>query len=139
MSELTRLDDRVSRPADVGNDDAAERVTPGLLAAGGFLAALGVSSCCVLPFLFFTLGISGAWIGNLTALSPYQPIFVAAAVGFLGLGFWRVYRRPKAAFADDSYCARPAANRLAKAGLISATVLVVAALGFNPVAALFIN
>lgn len=109
-----------------------------MLAAGGVLAALGASSCCVLPFLLFTVGISGAWIGNLTALAPYQPLFTTAAVGFLGLGFWRVYSRPKAC-ADGSYCARSAANRLTKIGLISATVLVTAAAGFNTVAPLFLN
>jgi mercuric ion transport protein len=131
MSELMRW------PTDA--DEARQKVTPGLLATGGVLAALGASSCCVLPFLLFTLGIGGAWIGNLTALAPYQPIFVAAAVAFLGFGFWRVYRGPKAACADDSYCARPAANRLTKAGLISATVLVVAAVSFNVVVPLAVN
>ena len=30
------------------------------------------------------MGIGGAWIGNLTALAPYQPIFAAVAIGFLG-------------------------------------------------------
>src|SRR3546814_12422622 len=73
----------------------AERATgSALLAAGGILAAIGASSCCVLPLVFFALGVSGAWIGNLTALAPYQPIFVAAAVACLAFGFMRVYRRP---------------------------------------------
>jgi mercuric ion transport protein len=50
------------------------------------LAALGAASCCVIPFALFVLGVSGAWIGNLTALEPYQPIFVALAVAFIGCG-----------------------------------------------------
>jgi mercuric ion transport protein len=57
--------------------DQSPRERQGLktaLAAGGILAALGASSCCVLPFALFTLGVSGAWISNLTALAPYQPI-----------------------------------------------------------------
>ena len=53
-------------------------------AAGGILGALAASSCCILPVVLFTLGISGAWIGNLTALAPYQPIFLAATAGCLG-------------------------------------------------------
>ncbi|MBX9717248.1 MAG: mercury transporter MerT [Microbacteriaceae bacterium] len=102
-----------------------------LLAAGGILAALGASSCCVLPLLLFTLGVSGAWIGNLTALAPYQPVFVAAALAFLAFGFWRTYRRPKVSdCAPDSFCARPTSNRLTKIGLWTATVLVVIAIGF---------
>src|SRR6266481_210174 len=48
----------------------------GLLAAGGVIGAIAASSCCILPLVLFTLGISGAWIGNLTALAPYQPIFL---------------------------------------------------------------
>ena len=40
-------------------------------AAGGMLGALAASSCCILPLALFTLGISGAWIANLTALAPY--------------------------------------------------------------------
>jgi mercuric ion transport protein len=42
-----------------------------LAISGGALAALGAASCCVVPFALFALGISGAWIGNLTALAPY--------------------------------------------------------------------
>src|SRR5215467_13430664 len=41
----------------------------GLAAAGGILGALAASSCCIVPLALFTLGTSGAWIGNLTALA----------------------------------------------------------------------
>jgi len=61
--------------------------------AGGVLGAVAASSCCILPLVLFSLGISGAWIGNLTALAPYQPVFVTATLGFLGYGYWLVYRR----------------------------------------------
>jgi mercuric ion transport protein len=112
--------------------------TPKFLAAGGILAALGAASCCVVPFALFTLGISGAWIGNLTALEPYQPAFAAIAVASLGYGFYLVYRKPKAAYAEGSYCANPSSHRLAKIGLWTATVLVILALGFPRVAVLFL-
>lgn len=119
-------------------DDAAGSRAPRLLAAGSILAALGAASCCVVPFALFMLGVSGAWIGNLTALEPYQPIFAAIAVGSLGAGFYLVYRKPKIACATESYCARPSSHRLARIGLWTATVLVVVALGFPRVAALFL-
>jgi len=45
----------------------------GALAAGG-LAAILASTCCLGPLVLITLGFSGAWIGNLTALEPYRPI-----------------------------------------------------------------
>lgn len=110
-----------------------------LLAAGGILAALAASSCCILPLVLFGLGVSGAWIGNLTALAPYQPLFVAAALVFLAVGFWRVYRRPKEACAEGSYCARPTSNLIAKVGLWTATVLVLAAATFPYTAHFFID
>src|ERR1700741_3460290 len=40
-----------------------------LVAAGGMLGALTASSCCILPLVFFSLGVSGAWIGSFTRLA----------------------------------------------------------------------
>ncbi len=96
---------------------------------GGITAALAASSCCVLPLVLFTLGVSGAWIGNLTALAPYQPLFVGLTLAFLAWGFWLVYRKPKAVCAEG-YCARPKSDRIAKTGLWIATGLVALALAF---------
>src|SRR5438552_7281444 len=110
-----------------------------LIAAGGLLGAIAASSCCNLPLALFGLGVSGAWIGNFTRLAPYQPCFIAATIAFLGCGYWLAYRSPKLACADGEACARPLPNRLVKAGLIVATILVVAALGFDFVAPLFLD
>ena len=111
---------------------ADDKVKKGLISGLSVLGAIGASSCCVIPFALFALGISGAWIGNLTALAPYKPIFVVATLGFLALGFYLVYRRPKVvACADGSYCARPASHRIAKTGLWIATVLVLMAMTFS--------
>lgn len=118
--------------------DAGVSRGPKLLAAGGILAALGAASCCVVPFALFTLGISGAWIGNLTALEPYQPVFALIAVACLGYGFYLVYRKQKIACTEGSYCASPSSNRVAKIGLWTATVLVIIAVGFPRIAALFL-
>ncbi len=118
--------------ASVGTTSEPQDSAPGgerMLAAGGILAALGASSCCILPLVLFSFGVGGAWIGNLTALSRYQPAFVAVALAFLFAGFWRVYRRPKEC-APGSACARPGSNRAAKIGLWTAAVLVVAAVAF---------
>jgi mercuric ion transport protein len=110
-----------------------------LMAAGSLLGALAASSCCILPLLLFGLGVSGAWIGNFTRLAPYQPCFVAVTLLFLGYGYWLVYRSSKLAATDCQACARPLPNRLVKAGLILATILVVAALGFDFLAPLFLQ
>ncbi len=109
------------------------------LAVAGLAAAIGASSCCVLPLVLFALGVSGAWIGNVTVLAPYQPYFIVAAVAFLGVGFFRVYRRPRTACAEGETCARPGSTRLVKIALWAATVLVAIAVAFPYVAPLFIG
>jgi mercuric ion transport protein len=108
------------------------------LAAGGLLGAVLASSCCIMPLLLLTLGVSGAWISHLTALAPYQPLFLLAAFGFLGAGFWKVYRKPKVACEEGAYCASPASDRVVKVALWIATILVLAALGIDLLAPLFI-
>ena len=87
-----------------------------LMAAAGILGALAASSCCILPLTLFSLGVSGAWIGNFTRLAPYQPCFIAATLVFVGAGYWLVYRSSKLACADGAACARPLSNRLVKGG-----------------------
>jgi len=108
------------------------------MAAGGVLGALAASSCCILPLVLFGLGISGAWIGNLTQLAPYQPYFIAATLSFLGAGYWMVYRASKRACTHTDVCARPLPHRLVKSALILATILVVAALGVDLLAPLLL-
>ena len=58
---------------------------------GGMLASIGASACCVGPLLLLSLGIGGAWIGNLTALVRYRPLFVALVFVFLGLASRQLY------------------------------------------------
>ena len=140
MSAFDRSDHLSARPP---GETAALRQPEGrrterLFVAGGILAALAAASCCVVPFGLFALGISGAWIGNLTGLQPYQPLFVAVAAGSIGYGFYLVYRRPKVACQDGSYCASPRSSRLTKVGLWLATILVVIAIGFPKLGALFL-
>jgi len=59
------------------------------------LAAIGASACCIGPLLLLSLGVSGAWIANLTALTPYSPYFTAITVLFLGLAFRKLYLVPR--------------------------------------------
>jgi len=131
------LDRSTSIPRAPDQADLSTRKA-GLVSVGGILAALGAASCCVVPFALFTLGISGAWISNLTALEPYQPIFAAITFGFLGYGFYLVYRKPKGECAEGAYCAKPSSDRTVKIGLWAATVLVVIALGFPRLAPFFL-
>ena len=43
---------------------------------GGIAAAIGAGLCCAGPLVLLLLGVSGSWIGNLTVLEPYRPIFI---------------------------------------------------------------
>ena len=119
--------------------DTSSQRGPMLMAAGGLLGALAASSCCILPLVLFGLGVSGAWIGNFTQLAPYQPYFIVVTLAFLAGGYWLVYRSSRIACADGAACARPLPNRLMKAGLIIATLLIVAALGIDLLAPLLLN
>lgn len=102
------------------------------------MGALAASSCCIVPLVLFGLGISGAWIGTLTLLAPYQPYFIAGTVACLFVGYWLVYRAPKVVCADGEACARPLPNRIVRTGLVLATILVIGALALDFLAPLFL-
>ena len=129
--------------AEVQETAARERhqsaTKPTLAAAGGLLGALAASSCCIVPLVLFSLGIGGAWLGNLTALAPYQPIFVVVTLGCLATGFWMVYAKPRAASANGAHCAPPVPRRIVKIALWSATVLIAAAMAFPYVAPVLLD
>jgi mercuric ion transport protein len=74
------------------------------------LAAIAGSLCCVAPLVLLTLGISGTWISQLTALEPYRPIFIGVVVVFLGLAFGQLYIVP-ARCAPGDICANPRLQR----------------------------
>ncbi|MFK5979105.1 MAG: mercuric transporter MerT family protein [Rhizobiaceae bacterium] len=120
MSDTTTI-----AAGEVVSSDEATKTR--LIAAGGILGAIAASTCCVIPLVLFSLGISGAWIGNLTALTPYKPIFITITLGFLGYGYYLVYRKPKVACAEGTACARPLPNRLVKGSLWFATLLILIA------------
>lgn len=78
-----------------------------------------------------TFGISGAWIGNLTLLEPYRPVFIAAALGALFVA-WRRICRPTGACAPEAVCARPQVNRAYRVffSLVAAMVLLALAVPY---------
>jgi mercuric ion transport protein len=108
---------------------ACRRATERLAVISGILGAIAASSCCVLPLAFVSVGVSGAWIGNLTALAPYQPYILALTLVMLGYGFYCVYRRSRAACSETN-CERPLPSRAVKLGLWVGAILVVVALIF---------
>lgn len=58
-------------------------------------AAIGASVCCVGPLVLLALGIGGSWVGHLTAMEPYRPLFIGMTLVFLGLAFRQLYLVPQ--------------------------------------------
>lgn len=116
-----------------------ETKVPQLAMWGGILGAVAASSCCILPLALFGLGVSGAWIGNLTQLAPYQPCFIAFAVANIGFGAWRVYKARQVVCEPGMACARPVNTKIVTSGFVLSALLVGAALSFNYVAPYFLG
>ena len=58
------------------------------------LAALLASACFLGPLVLVTLGVSGAWIGNLKMLEPYRPLFPGAALIAMFFAYRRISSTP---------------------------------------------
>lgn len=102
----------------------------------GVLAAILASTCCLGPLVLVALGLSGAWIGNLTRLEPYRPLFIAAALVALFFAGWRIFR-PARACEPGQICDVPRTRRIYKILFVAVSVLVVVALVYPHVAKLF--
>ena len=102
----------------------------------GAVAALLASTCCLGPLVLVALGFSGAWIGNLTAMEPYRPYFLAA--GVIAMIFaWRHIYRPIENCKPGEVCAIPQVRTTYKLIFWVVAVLIVVALGFPYVLPLF--
>jgi mercuric ion transport protein len=95
----------------------------------GGLAAILASTCCLGPLVLVTLGISGAWIGNLTRLEPYRPFFIVVALVALFFA-WRSIYRPVEACKPGEVCALPRTRRLYKFLFWTSAVLTLLALTY---------
>lgn len=73
---------------------------------GAVAAALAASVCCVVPLVLVLLGISGAWIANLTALDAWRPWSVGATLLCLVWAAWQLYG-PKSRCRADGSCMSP--------------------------------
>ncbi len=106
-----------------------------VLAAGG-LAAILASTCCLGPLVLVALGFSGAWIGNLTALEPFRPFFIGAALLAMFFAYRRIFR-PALACRPGEVCAVPQVRRAYKVIFWIVAALILIALGFPYVMPLF--
>jgi mercuric ion transport protein len=75
--------------------------------AAGAIAALGASTCCVLPLVLVTIGAGGAWVAQVRELERFYYAFVAIAVAAFGYAFYRLYFRAAGCAPADDACASP--------------------------------
>lgn len=102
---MTRLPQ--SDPSLLQASGGAEKknLSGGLLALA-VVSTLIASTCCVLPLVLVLVGITGAWMVNLTSLQPYTPIFTVLAIGaLLGAGYF-IFLKPAEAcsYLDGAAC-----------------------------------
>ena len=107
----------------------------GSLVAGGIAAVLA-SACCLGPLVLITLGISGAWIGNLAALEPYRSWFIGAALVAMVFA-WRRIDRPARDCQPGDVCAIPQVRTIYKVVFWIVALLILVALAFPFVLPLF--
>jgi len=99
---------------------------------GGVLA----SSCCILPLVLVSLGAGGAWMANLTALAPYQPIFLTLAGLSIAAGLFLARRARTQACAVDGPCAQSLDKKRYVIGLWVGGLLAITAVVANILAPL---
>jgi mercuric ion transport protein len=113
----------------------SDRTGSGALLVGG-VAAILASTCCLGPLVLVALGLSGAWIGNLTRLEPYRPFFIAGALVALFFAGRRIFR-PAQACRPGEVCAVPRTRRVYKIIFWIVSALVLVALVYPYVAKFF--
>jgi mercuric ion transport protein len=100
------------------------------------LAAILASTCCLGPLVLVLLGVSGAWMGNLTKLEPYRWYFIGGALAALFFAGRRIFRRAQSCKPGD-ICALPRTRQLYKILFAIVAALVLIALVFPYVVRFF--
>ena len=91
-----------------------------LLTISGLAAAFGVASCCGLPFLLATMGLSAGWLTGFALLAaPHRAALLAVGAVCLGAGallLWRQHRT--VVCVPGAFCSRPAVKGFTLVGLM---------------------
>ncbi|AKO99854.1 MerT mercuric transport protein (plasmid) [Marinovum algicola DG 898] len=135
MTETTSAD-RQTAMDETGAADKKAWTTTWL----GALGALAMTSCCILPLVLVSFGVTGVFIAQLGVLYQYKWITFALSAACIGYGFYKAYRPiPTEACADgtcarpmcaDGTCARPMNRTLMRSILWIATAIVTVAMIF---------
>ena len=95
---------------------------------GGVVAGIAASACCIGPLVLLMLGVSGTWIGNLTALEPYRPVFISASLLFVVFAYREIYLKNDDECCDEgAVCAVPRNQRMYRMFFWAVVVMIVLA------------
>jgi len=97
--------------------------------AGGVIAGIGASICCVGPLVLVALGLGGAAAGLIAFFASLRPIFIGLALVFLGYAAYRLFYVP-AVCAPGTACAEPRTLRNQRLLFIGALIVTAALVAF---------
>lgn len=97
--------------------------------AGGVIAGIGASICCVGPLVLVALGLGGAAAGLIAFFTPLRPIFIGLALLFLGFAAYRLFYAP-AVCVPGTVCAEPGSSRRQRLLFIGALIVTAALVAF---------
>ena len=100
----------------------------------GILSVIAMTTCCVLPLLLVSLGVTGVFIGQMSSLYQYHWYFLAFASAALLYGFWKAYRPISEQQCADGSCAKPMNRTVIRSIVWVALAIVLGALAFQYIA-----
>ena len=125
MTETTSAD-RQTAMDETGAADKKAWTTTWL----GALGALAMTSCCILPLVLVSFGVTGVFIAQLGVLYQYKWITFALSAACIGYGFYKAYRPIPTEACADGTCARPMNRKLMRSSLWIAPAIVTVAMIF---------
>jgi mercuric ion transport protein len=96
----------------------------------GVLGALAMTSCCILPLVLVSFGVTGVFIAQLGALYAYKWYTFTLSAAFLGYGFYKAYKPVIPDACADGTCAHPINRKVMRATLWAAAAIVAVAMVF---------
>lgn len=113
-----------SKPYVLGRFSSARGAL--LLAFGAIASAFGVASCCALPILLTTVGVSVGWLSGIAvAAAPYRTLLLGLSALCLVGGAIMLWRPQRVAMTcgPDGACTPPALRVVVFVGLTVAAIL----------------
>ncbi len=103
------------------------------------LGALALTSCCILPLVLVSFGISGVFIGQMASLYQYKWITFTISIAFLAYAFFKAYRPIGDEECADGSCVRPLNRTLMRSILWVAALIMAVAIVFPYLAPYFLK